>query len=172
MRVPIIVALLMPTCLHAQVISLQFNDGATINFVVPDLRSADMGTDQFHAFLWDGTTYAWDLAAIKNMRFADIPTGLEVTPVVLAPLRIYPVPSTGVVQIGFNLQVAGSAIVEIRDQRGGLVHTARYADLSSGAHTVTWGGKGPNDQEVAAGIYFCRISMGPLQVSQKIVMEH
>ncbi|MBL7937935.1 MAG: hypothetical protein JNL43_01130 [Flavobacteriales bacterium] len=172
MRRSFLLSIVVPTCLHAQVISLQFNDGATINYLVPELRSTDMSADQLHAFLWDGTTYSWDLSTIKNMRFADTPTGDEATVVALEPLRAHPVPSNGVVQIGFNMRTAGPVTVDILDGIGGSVHTAQYAILGAGPQTVSWSGKDLSGNTVAAGVYLCRVKMGALQVSRKIVMEY
>ncbi len=77
--------------------------------------------------------------------------GLEIEP-------NYPNPFNPTTTIRFTIPAASQTRVEIYNIRGEKVTTLHDGNLEEGPHTLTWHGTNDQDDVVASGIYFCRVS--------------
>ena len=92
---------------------------------------------------------------------ASVPTELA-----LAGMR--PNPTTGPVNVVFSLPSADPARLELIDISGRVVRTREVGNLGAGRHMVTLG----RDRELAAGIYWLRLSQGEHAVTTKATVVH
>ncbi|MBS1646197.1 MAG: thiol protease/hemagglutinin PrtT [Bacteroidetes bacterium] len=81
-------------------------------------------------------------------------------------LNVYPNPSSGVVNIAFNLSDKQNISVNVMDVLGRVVETIPAQQYAAGNNTLTIG-----QQTYQAGVYFVNISVNGQLISKKIVMQ-
>jgi hypothetical protein len=81
-----------------------------------------------------------------------------------------PNPFNATTVISFVLPESGWASVTIYDARGGIVRSLLVGELSAGPHAIVWNGMNDGESNVAAGLYFCRISACGLTEVQKLLL--
>ncbi|MCD4691256.1 T9SS type A sorting domain-containing protein, partial [bacterium] len=101
-------------------------------------------------------------------------TGTEV-PGAAAPLLAlhppFPNPARGGCALAFSIEAAADIALDIYDVAGRHVRTLRAGRAESGHHTVKWDGRGRSGAEVAAGVYFVRLSTDGFEDAvEKIVL--
>jgi hypothetical protein len=155
----------------AQIVTYRFTDGSVVVHPVTDIRSTDFDGGTMRVFLWEGTTYEWELSSLANYQFSDISTGVPVEHFELAPVLVYPNPASGEVRIGVT--VSGSSAVEVHvvDLRGGLVRTVHRGHLPEGEHTLEWDGRDAYGQPAAAGTYLIRVVQGPRTAVHQLILQ-
>ncbi|MBI9032431.1 T9SS type A sorting domain-containing protein [bacterium] len=83
----------------------------------------------------------------------------------------YPNPFNPETTIEFNNPVQGQVSVNIYNLKGQLVKSLLQDNLNQGVHKVIWRGNDSNDQQVASGVYFYKISSGNNKsVTKKIIL--
>ncbi len=104
--------------------------------------------------------------------FADQPTGVDDGTV---PVRIavgnYPNPFNPTTSVGYAVPRTGAVDLSIYDASGRLVRT--LVDVPShdaGRHSVSWDGRDENGVEVAAGVYFARLTVDSESATGKMVL--
>ncbi|NQU04707.1 MAG: T9SS type A sorting domain-containing protein [Calditrichaeota bacterium] len=80
-------------------------------------------------------------------------------------MTTYPNPFNSSTKITYSLPVASNATLQIVDIQGRVVETLMSKDLSEGWHNIVW-----NAENVATGIYFCRLSAGDKSVTTKLIL--
>ena len=60
--------------------------------------------------------------------------------------------------------------MSIYDATGRLVKTLVDGVIAPGSHKANWDGKGENDLEVPDGVYFCKLTMGRLESTAKLIL--
>ncbi len=107
----------------------------------------------------------WLLSSTSN---SEVDTNL--IPITLSVTN-YPNPFNPETTIEFNNPVQGQVSVNIYNLKGQLVKSLLQDNLSQGVHKVIWQGKDSNDQQVASGVYFYKISAGNNKsVTKKIIL--
>jgi len=94
----------------------------------------------------------------------------EITPKYTFSLeQNYPNPFNGTTTILYS--VGKSAFVEIKiyDTTGRLVKVLEAGEKAPGKYSVVWRGKDNKGQDVASGVYFCRIKAGKFRQTRKII---
>ena len=87
--------------------------------------------------------------------------------------RLYPGapnPFNPVTIIRFELERTGSTQLQIYAVDGRLVATLVDGSLPAGLHERTWDGTDRSGQRVASGIYFCRLTAGEFQQTQRMAL--
>lgn len=83
----------------------------------------------------------------------------------------YPNPFNPETTIEFNNPFQGLVNISIYNLKGQLVKSLLQENLNQGLHKVIWKGKDSNNQQVASGVYFYKISAGQNKsVTQKIIL--
>jgi hypothetical protein len=82
-------------------------------------------------------------------------------------LNIYPNPSTGIMNVSFNLTEKQTVAVNVLDMLGRTVETIPATQCASGETVLTIG----NKSTYQAGVYFVNININGQQVSKKIIIE-
>jgi hypothetical protein len=73
--------------------------------------------------------------------------------------------------IGFDLARRGQVTLRIFDVSGRLVRTlVDGSELESGSHRVEWNGRDQVGAQVGAGLYFCRLTAGPVSETRRMVL--
>jgi len=70
----------------------------------------------------------------------------------------YPNPFNPITTIRYSLPEAARVRLDIYNLKGQLVKTLIDSEMAAGPHSVIWNGKDSNNQAVASGVYFYRIS--------------
>jgi len=87
-------------------------------------------------------------------------------------LMIRPNPMNPKADILFTVSQPGHVRVAIYDLRGRLVSTLQDAQLTAGAHAVTWNGSTRTSAHAASGVYYVRVEMvGETQVQTITVLK-
>ncbi len=74
----------------------------------------------------------------------------------------YPNPFNPATSIAFSVPVAGWTSVVVMDVLGRVVRELQHGPSAAGQHLLRWDGKDGRGEPVAAGVYLCRLSAGPI----------
>ena len=112
----------------------------------------------------------WDmLMALSNLPKTD--NFVEMIPD-LVDIMNYPNPFNPETTIRFGIPKSGNTEVKIYNIKGQLVKTLFKGYKEAGYHSVVWNGRNRNNQSVASGIYFTRVtSEGKSKVTKLILMK-
>jgi hypothetical protein len=72
--------------------------------------------------------------------------------------------------IHLSLDEPTQVSVAVYDVRGKLVRTVVDGTLPSGSHSISWNGKDQAGKAVADGVYFCRVKVGTIEETVKMLM--
>jgi hypothetical protein len=92
----------------------------------------------------------------------------EIVAFALGPVS--PNPFSKAAVVSYSAPRAASVSIDIYDVNGRLVQTVFSGQVEAGTHQATWNGTDSAGSRVARGIYFCRMSAGEFNATQKIVM--
>jgi hypothetical protein len=86
-----------------------------------------------------------------------------------------PNPARGWTEIQFTIpgqggETASHVTLKVYDTAGRLVRTCLDGALASGGHSYRWDGTDRSGRQVAAGVYFYRLSVGEKRATKKMVM--
>jgi hypothetical protein len=104
--------------------------------------------------------------------FADQPTGVDNG---ASPLKLlvgnHPNPFNPMTSVGYAVPRTGSVALSIYDASGRLVRTlVEVPSHDAGRHSVSWDGRDENGVEVAAGVYFARLTVDSESATGKMVL--
>lgn len=81
-----------------------------------------------------------------------------------------PNPFRRVTRIRYSLADPALISVKIFDLAGRLVCTVFDGQASAGDHVTEWNGTAADDRRVAAGVYLCRLEIGSLRHTRRLVV--
>jgi hypothetical protein len=150
----------------------QFSNGAS---------GPGIGSDQDPPFdlksYWTSDLSTWNLFGEDwFMRVVHIPaTGVAEDANFRAGLstRLYqnsPNPFRNATTIKFSLSLPVHASLKVYDTSGSLVKTLEAGTMDAGVHTVMWDGTNELGSEVGGGVYFCKLSAGGYNLTNKMVV--
>jgi hypothetical protein len=93
-----------------------------------------------------------------------------VQPRVFALHQNQPNPFSAATVIRFDLPVATSTTLKIRDVAGRTVRTLVAGDLESGRHAVSWNGTDAAGGEVLSAIYHCTLEAGGATETRRLLL--
>ncbi len=109
---------------------------------------------------------------VSGMYRWEISTGLDelVHSNSLQALKVVPNPARRDVTIIYQMPTENQVMVSIFDAQGRFVRDVVRARLPAGSHTQHWDGVDALGTPVAAGVYFCRLTVGAKTDIVKIVL--
>ena len=118
----------------------------------------------------DSTKFTKVLVGEEGVAEANRP----LTPKEFALFQNYPNPFNATTQIRYHLPAISAqqpvVSLKIYNIAGQEVRTLVEEKQSPGFYSVLWEGRDKRAQEVASGVYFCRLSMGNLHLVRKMVI--
>ncbi|MEE8573199.1 MAG: endonuclease [Gemmatimonadota bacterium] len=100
-----------------------------------------------------------------------VTTGIDEEPAPVFRLcRNVPNPFNPTTTIRFEIPRERGVRVEVYDVSGRLVKVLADCDYPAGEHEVSWGGRDADGNEVASGVYFCRMTCGEFEAGRKMVL--
>ncbi len=91
-------------------------------------------------------------------------------PSVPLTLSNHPNPFNPSTEIEYSLPSPGRVSVSIYDVSGKLVRRLVDGNAESGVHSVVWNGLDERKSPQPSGIYFCRLRLGKIEVTSKLVL--
>jgi hypothetical protein len=156
---------------NGQVWSAPINMGSVINTATDEL-----GPDFQDNMRAIGGTIYFGSARPGGVGGRDIWMAVESTtsvsgaPAVGEPLvRIYPNPRVSATTIAYDLPSRARVTIDIYDVQGRHIRSLRDLVQDGGAYRLVWDGTTGTGEQVAAGVYPCRIRLGDREIKQKIV---
>jgi flagellar hook assembly protein FlgD len=101
--------------------------------------------------------------SVNKQEQSEIPINLELK-------QNYPNPFNPSTTIEYQIPRTGNVEIRIFDISGELVNTLKEDQQPVGKYSVKWDGKNNKGQQVASGIYICRIIFRTLILSRKMLL--
>ena len=174
MKKHILTLTLLATFLAAQGQNVHFNftDGTQQSYTLEDVRKTTFTDDVMNLHLTDGTIYSWNVSTIGHYEFDElVTTGNEPQAPTLAPMKIYPNPTTGRLSVEYALEADAPVSLEVRDMQGRTVRIMELGTQPKGTHTAQWDGTDAQGRPAAAGTYLCRIITPRVQMSRTFIIQ-
>lgn len=157
---------------HGQNVHFSFTDGTQQSYALQEVRKANFTDDVMSLHLMDGTVYSWNVSTIVHYEYDEfVSTGSELQNSTLAPMKVYPNPTTGHLSVEYALEADASVNLEVRDLQGRTVRKMELGTQPAGTHTAQWDGRGAEGRAVAAGTYLCRIITPRVQMSRTFIIQ-
>lgn len=86
-------------------------------------------------------------------------------------VKVFPNPSSEMVNFAFNLQNTGWIQADIFDQNGRKVTRLAEGIMNAGIHTLNWNGQSTTGQSVTAGLYLLKITSGSETLVRRIMRK-
>ena len=140
---------------------------------------ADFDIQSLTAISDDGTVmigfgqdayYPWEP---RSFIILNNPTGIEDVPVagaVRLHMSAFPNPASGGTALSFSLPSRVDVRLSVFDITGRLVAEIDAGSREAGPHTIPWDGRDRSGEEVASGIYLCRLDAGDHHTIGKVTV--
>lgn len=124
--------------------------------------------------LSDGSTEAYNISEIQKITFSGLVGINEIEDVnaVLNSLKLfpnYPNPFSHLTTIKYETYEKAYVMLNIYDNKGGLVRKLFSGSQDEGTHTIEWDGKNDNKQRVTTGLYFCQLILNNKMDSKQMI---
>jgi hypothetical protein len=123
--------------------------------------------DEFQLSGWCGEEFTVTLGE-EEVHTTDAPS--VPLPESIRLYQNYPNPFNPVTTIRYDLDHDSWITIDIYDVNGGIVARIFEGTRRAGPGSITWDGRNSGGEPAASGIYFCRLSSGPLSVSRKMIL--
>jgi hypothetical protein len=129
------------------------------------MKSLNMGNGRFHAKYGNaGSAYPFfDLKLSPEDMDSIVPPEFSLR-------QNYPNPFNPSTTISYSLPIAGKVRLDIYNVKGQLVKTLLNKDMEAGLHSIIWNGRDMNNQSVASGIYFYRLSSPSMTQTKRMLL--
>jgi hypothetical protein len=166
------IASLFTLGLRAQNVHFNFTDGTQQSYALQDVRKTTFTDDVMNLHLTDGTVYSWNVSTIGHYEFDElVTTGVGPQAAALAPMKVYPNPTTGRLSVDYALEADAPVSLELRDMQGRTVRIMELGTQPAGSHTAQWDGTDAQGRPAAAGTYLCRIITPRVQMSRTFIIQ-
>jgi hypothetical protein len=156
---------------NGQNIRFNFTDGTQQSYALIDVRKATFTDDVMNLHLTDGTIFSWNVSTIGHYEFDELVTGTGQQVATLAPMKVYPNPTTGSLSMEYALEAETSVTIELRDMQGRTLRQMELGTQPAGKHTAQWDGTDAEGLPAAAGTYLCRIITPRVQMSHTFIIQ-
>ncbi len=106
---------------------------------------------------------------IHNLTAVDVDDAVQIT-LSFFQLSNYPNPFNPETTISYTLPTAGLVSLEVYNSRGQLVRCLLQEEQSAGEHILIWNGRDDFGNNVASGLYLCRIVCNGKEETRKLLL--
>lgn len=147
--------------------------GSTVSVVASDTTHVDTGLEPWQEYFYRVIAVdAYSLSSDPSdaVSVVALPTGIGEEP--SGSVRFDgPNPFGATTALVYSVASPGTPVsVRIYDAAGRLVSTLVDGKETAGRHVVEWGGRDDRGYRVAAGVYFCKMSVGGTESVRKLVV--
>jgi hypothetical protein len=123
-------------------------------------------------FLWisDNTEIEDNFPQYKSIMIVENLEADEVLPIVQFNLKNYPNPFNPSTTISFTLTQESPVKLEIYNSKGQRVKTLINQQIDAGLHEIIWYGKDENDNPIASGMYFYKLTVNSFTRIKKTML--
>ncbi|MFC2131568.1 T9SS type A sorting domain-containing protein [Bacteroidota bacterium] len=89
---------------------------------------------------------------------------------IVSEYKVFPNPFSSIVNINYTLTEHANVTLDIFNNTGKLVFSARHENQSTGSNTIQWSGTDIRGNELNSGIYFYQLSAGNQRITNKLVL--
>lgn len=133
-----------------------------------------LSSETMYLNMHSGEIVEFELAEIDQITFSGSTSfeeiGSFISQIPVSLLKNYPNPFNPSTTITFVTNQKGITDVEIFNLRGQKLITLSSTPREPGTHSVTWDGKDSNGKNVAAGMYFYKVSVNNHGSIQKMLL--
>ncbi|MBL7940513.1 MAG: hypothetical protein JNL43_14225 [Flavobacteriales bacterium] len=163
---------LLPSCISAQSLLIEFTNGTSVSHPIIDVRSTDLESTTMRVHLWNGNTEVHERSAIARCEFVGSATGLSEKVDGSLGMEVFPNPSSGPVRITCELNGHAPVRAEILEISGKLVRTLYQGPAAGPSLVLNWNGTNDAGVAVPDENYLCRIRQGAGSATRQIVIQH
>jgi hypothetical protein len=151
---------------HAQSILVHLTDGSTQTYPLIDVRTVTLLENEMSLNLITGDTVSWNFSVIRYYEYFQPPLSIiESGPLVDTDVRVYPNPSSGPINIEFELSSTETLSIGLYDMKGSLIESVFQGQESAGMHSKQW-----NAASVGSGVYICKLTAGKFVYNKLIIV--
>jgi flagellar hook assembly protein FlgD len=92
-------------------------------------------------------------------------------PALVLDAKNYPNPFNPETTIHFSLPESGPTSVKVYNLKGQLIRTLVNGNMTAGNQKVVWNGLDDNNQTVASGLYFYRVTNVGKNITRKMLLS-
>jgi len=129
-----------------------------------------LGTDVYWSVQALDTSFTGSVFGPEQFVDGTVGTGPAATPDQLALHGNVPNPFNPTTTIVFDLPVATSVELALFDVSGHRIRTLVADERNRGRHSVVWDGRNDRGEDVASGIYLCRLRAGSRSLTQQLTL--
>jgi hypothetical protein len=161
------------------VMAIEQTDGFTVRHPVTNIQAVYFDTDALIVALEPSEVFTYPLETIRRVLFEWPDVSGAVDPHQAAAmtkvLRLFqnqPNPACLATSIDYELQRPGPVHLAIFSVSGAKIRTLVEGERPAGRHTVAWDGRDDGGEQVAAGVYFCRLrSAGANEIRRMVILQ-
>lgn len=160
------ITLLFAYGLRAQSIHFDFTDGSNSAYNLEDVRKITFNADVMNLYLWDGSTYSWNVSTIGNYRYELSSLNLQdfINDANSFQVTVFPNLTSTIVNVRFNLFHDTAIIIAIYDLNGNIVLERNLGELMTGQYQEIL-----DVNKIPSGTYFCRVQGAHYSVTKTLI---
>lgn len=149
---------------NAQSLNLELKSGTINKYPLSDIRKQTFSSTEMILTKTNGTVLTFNLVDIRKFTF-DITTEVEKVEKPKNEALVFPNPSTGLINIDFNLTEKSKVDISIFSIDGKKVQNILSEEKLSGKHSINW-----QNNNLPEGTYFVKIQTNNNIESKKIII--
>ncbi len=162
----LVLCLILAFSCQAQSIHVHLTDGSTQTYPLIDIRTITLPENVMSLNLITGDTVSWNFSVITYFEYFQPPMSIsESGPLVDTDLKVYPNPSSGLINIEFELASEEAVSIGLYDMKGSLVGVIFQGVESAGVHRWQW-----NAVSAGPGVYLCKLTAGKFVYNKLILI--
>lgn len=157
------------TTIKAQDLLVNLESGTTENYSISEIRSLTFEETAMVINQNDGTTISFEINDISSYSF-DLTNSLDnLTTENNLELKIYPNPSSSLVNISYLSQGSDKISIEIIDQSGRVIKELYNGNHNNNKTEVVWDIN--SSESISTGTYICKVVNGNKMITKSIIVQ-
>lgn len=152
----------------AQNLIVDANEFGTQLYNLNTLRKITFSEDSMQIHLQSGQLDSWAKTDVRFMVFEDAPLNQEINQhLIVKNVKVYPVPSEGIINIEWISRLIGSTNFELTDLNGKYLyeHTVNVSQVGKQAVKLEL------PQWISSGVYFLKVNQDITTIYKKVIIQ-